>query len=75
MKLMPSSIAVRTMRRLSFSSTCLRPRCQPPSPIDDTFSPVRPRTRRGTPDGCETLVFDIGAGSGMIRDCALQLMR
>ena len=36
---MPSSIARRTIRRLSCSSTCGRPRCQPPSPMAD--SPAR----------------------------------
>ncbi len=45
MKLTPRSIAVRTMRRLSCSSTLGSPRCQPPIPIGDTRSPVLPRTR------------------------------
>src|ERR1700682_6245698 len=45
MKLTPRSIAVRTMRRLSCSSTVERPRCQPPSPIGETRSRVFPRTR------------------------------
>src|ERR1700680_1962892 len=47
MKLTPRSIALRTIRRLSCSSTVGRPRCQPPSPIADTRSPVRPSARRG----------------------------
>src|SRR5438093_12253848 len=48
MKVMPPSTALRTMRMLSFSSTFLRPRCQPPRPIADTCSPVRPRILSGT---------------------------
>ena len=47
MKLMPRSIASRTMRMLSGSSTCLRPRCQPPRPMAETCSSVLPRTRYG----------------------------
>ena len=47
MKVMPPSIAARTIRMLSGSSTFLRPRCQPPSPMADTFSPVFPRIRYG----------------------------
>src|SRR5687768_1528585 len=47
MKLTPSSIARRTMRIPRRSSTCGKPRCQPPRPIADTRSPVLPRTRYG----------------------------
>src|ERR1051325_1000993 len=50
MKLMPLSTAARTIRMLSCSSRCLKPRCQPPRPMADTCSPVRPRTRYGIPD-------------------------
>src|SRR6266576_2631173 len=45
MKLMPRSMAVRTMRRLSCSSTFGSPRCQPPIPIGDTRSLVLPSVR------------------------------
>src|SRR6185436_10530622 len=45
MKLIPPSIAARTMRIARRSFTCLSARCQPPTPIEETFSPVCPRTR------------------------------
>jgi len=47
MKLMPRSIASRTIRMLSCSSNFLRPRCQPPRPMAETCSLVLPRTRYG----------------------------
>src|SRR5690242_11914464 len=48
MKLMPLSMAVRMMRMASSSAMCLKPRCQPPRPINETFIPVRPSIRVGT---------------------------
>src|SRR5688500_12453500 len=47
MKLMPLSIALRMMRILNSSSMDLKPRCQPPRPINETSIPVRPRRRFG----------------------------
>src|SRR5437762_1532958 len=44
---MPPSIASRTMRMLTCSSRSLKPRCQPPRPIAETRSPVRPRILYG----------------------------
>ena len=42
----PGFAAYATMTRmLNRSSTLVNPRCQPPSPIADTRSPVRPRVR------------------------------
>src|SRR6202023_3472272 len=48
MKLMAESMAVRTMRNASCSSSSL-PRCAPPTPTSETFSPVRPSVRYGMP--------------------------
>src|SRR6185369_4505355 len=47
MKLMPLSIAVRMMRVANSSSIYLNPRCQPPRPIKETLTPVRPSVRTG----------------------------
>src|SRR5439155_15669612 len=62
-KLMPRSMAVRTMRRLSCLSTFLRPMCQPPRPMADTRSPVWPRTRYGISDCVTALPPKSRAGS------------
>ena len=40
MKLMPRSMARAMIRMLSVSSTLGKPRCQPPTPIVETSSPV-----------------------------------
>src|SRR5438874_765905 len=45
---MPSSIAVRTIRTASASSTSFLPRWAPPTPRQETCSPVEPSGRIGT---------------------------
>src|SRR4051794_22680425 len=47
MKLTPLSIAVRMMRVANSSSMYLKPRCQPPRPIRETFTPDWPSVRTG----------------------------
>src|SRR3954463_12522109 len=56
MKLMPRSMALRTMRNASGSSTYFRPRCHPPRPTRDTFSPVLPSVRYGISE-CDVSVI------------------
>ena len=54
------------MRIASGRSTCSSARCQPPTPIADTFSPVRPSTRYGISDA---IAHPLSSVDWLLRRC------